>query len=872
MVQKELANIARKVAAEGMVLLENKENVLPLCKDEKIALIGNGCFHYLKGGWGSAEVTSEYVVDLVGGLKERNAFVVNTSLSKQDAYDVATCNRFSEECDCALISFVRDSGEGSDRWVGYYDLSKEEIELLETLEKSNFKKVIVILNVASVINVASIAKYSKVKAVLAAWLPGMEGGNAICDVLYGDITPSGKLTDTIAYQYTDYPSASTFNTSPMYVHYAEDIFVGYRYFETFAKEKVAYPFGCGLSYTKFTIENISYTLEDEKINVELTVKNVGDYAGREVVQVYSSSPKTEVVKPAVELRGYKKTKLLQPNESENIVISFAVNDMAYFDEKQAAYALDKGVYQILVGNSVRNLTVCGQYEQSEKTSVYQTALKFSFGTPYKINENGEFEKTLFWNQVKERNPFAVRTAGDEGDVLRTTCCSNDYKTEQENTEYSLYDVANGTITLDELIKNMTSAQLIEMAMGQPPALVRGTAGIGNIPSLKIPNPQTADGPAGIRSTKPTLCFPCATLFAATWNAEVLEEVGAAIGEDAIHNGVDILLAPGLNIHRNPLCGRNFEYYSEDPVVSGKCAAAVVRGVQSKGVGATIKHFAFNNKEENRHESISIISERAIREIYLKGFQIAIKEGAPWCVMTSYNLVNGVRTAAHVGLIKGILREEWNYDGLVMTDWRVHSHLWEDIKAGSNVKMPCGYPEEIQLAKDYYSWNLITRKELEECAKYILNVVMKTRRFKEEDFGKTQKIGEFNVLDFICLSTTWSGTCKEEDGTVSLTHIGLDNRGQESFVDYRVENECEGEFVLQINASCIHEGQYVDIFIDGEKATKIAFVAPEYDIKKFFTYKSTPFKLSVGIHEIRSMIRGTTTQDSVHYKEWKFIKQ
>jgi hypothetical protein len=187
-------------------------------------------------------------------------------------------------------------------------------------------------------------------------------------------------------------------------------------------------------------------------------------------------------------------------------------------------------------------------------------------------------------------------------------------------------------------------------------------------------------------------------------------------------------------------------------------------------------------------------------------------------------------------------------------------------------MPCGYPEEIQLAKNYYSWNLITRKELEECAKYILNVVMKTRRFKEEDFGKTQKIGEFNVLDFICLSTTWSGTCKEEDGTVSLTHIGLDNRRQESFVDYRVENECEGEFVLQINASCIHEGQYVDIFIDGERATKIAFVAPEYDVKKFFTYKSTPFKLSAGVHKIRSMIRGTTTQDSVHYKEWKFIKQ
>lgn len=871
MSQNELTNIARAVAGEGIVLLENKQNTLPLCKEERIALIGRGCFDYIKGGWGSSEVASEYAVDLVGGLKERNALVEKESLNKQDFYDLTICNRLAKNCECALVSIVRNSGEGSDRGVEYFSLSEEEVELLETLEKSDFEKIVVILNIAGIIDVASIAKYNKVKAILAVWLPGMEGGNALCDVLYGDITPSGKLTDTIAYKYSDYPSAYTFNVSPLFVNYAEDVFVGYRYFETFHKEKVAYPFGIGLSYTSFALGDVQYELTDGTVNISITVTNTGKYAGKEVVQVYSSSPETEIKKASIELRAFKKTKLLKPDESERITLSFSVDDMAYFNESRSAYILEKGKYRIFVGNSARDYQPCGEYVQAEEKTVYQTTLKFMNGLPYKINAQGEMEKTFYYDAIKERNPIAVRTAGDEGDILESSCSANDNSSTQENSGLSLYDVADGKISLDYFIEQMTSSQLIEMAMGQPPALVRGTAGIGNIPSLKIPNSQTADGPAGIRSTKPTICFPCATLLACTWNEEMLEKVGRALGEDAIRNNVDVLLAPGLNIHRNPLCGRNFEYYSEDPIVSGKCAAAIVRGVQSKGVGATIKHFALNNKEENRHESISVATERAIREIYLKGFKIAIEESKPWCVMTSYNLINGVRAAAHVGLIKGILREEWGYDGLVMTDWSVHSHLWEEIKAGSNVKMPCGYPEEIQLAKDYYSWNLITRKELEASAKYILELVMKTRRFKQKNFGKTQKIYEFDVLDFICVSTNWAGTYTEKDGSVSLAFIGLDKRGQENFVDYRIENETEGEFELQITASCAHEGQRVELFVDGERLTEIILNAPEYDITEFLEFKSEKFKLQKGVHEIRAIIRGAAMRDSVHYKKWEFKK-
>lgn len=863
-----LGLIPRKSATEGMVLVKNEEKTLPLNKTQTIAIIGNGCFDYIKGGLGSADVTSEYTIDIIEGLKNCCASVVYESLEKKDDYGLQTCNEFAKQSKIALVSISRNSREGKDKDEENFYLSTEEKELFDTLEKSNFEKVIVILNIASIIDVASIAKYSKVKSILITWLAGMEGGNAICDVLYGDVTPSGKLTDTIAYDYSDYPSARSFKASPMQVCYEEDIFVGYRYFETFKKEKVAYPFGFGLSYTIFEYQEIKSTVNENKIMVSLTVKNTGSFAGKEIVQVYSSSPKTNVMKPAIELRAYKKTRLLQPNESQSIVVTFDLNDMVYFDEPTASFILEKGEYSFFVGPNVRDVQCCGKYVQEENKTVYQTTLKFSFGSPYKLNAEGKLEPTKYWTENLTKNDLEVITSGDESNLI----INIDKKEEQKrDTQYTLYDVADGKLSLDDFVKQLSSNELIDMANGQPPALIRGTAGIGNLSRLKIPNPQTADGPAGIRSTIPTLCFPCATLFACTWNDELLEEVGSAIGQDAMKNGVDILLAPGLNIHRNPLCGRNFEYYSEDPVVSGRSAAAIVRGVQSTGVCATIKHFAINNKEENRHESNSILSERAIRDIYLKGFYIAIKESNPFAVMTSYNLINGVRASAHAGLIKGILREEWGYDGLVMTDWHVRSHLWQEITAGSNLKMPTGYADEISLAQKFYSWNLLVREELEDCAKYVLKAVMKTRRFKEANFGKTQKISDFNVLDFICLYTTVSGTKIEKDGSTSLMGIGFNNHFDKVFVDYRIENDNAGEYILKINASVYSEGQSVDIYMDGEKVDEIMLDAPEYNIAKFFTFESKPFMISEGVHEIRSIINGAKIQDGVHYKKWEFEK-
>lgn len=868
---KRSAKIVREVAAEGIVLLENIDNCLPLNNDNSVALVGKGCFEYLKGGYGSAEVVSNYTIGLLDGLLARKAKICDKSLQKNDVYDLETLNNFAKESKTALVMLTRNTGEGRDRAVSDFNLSFEEEQLFELLDKSNFNEVVVLLNIGHIINIAAMKQYKKIKAILLVWFAGMEGGNAICDVLYGDVTPSGKLTDTIAQNYYDYPSSDTFHDFPFFVNYKEDIFVGYRYFETFSKEKVVYPFGYGLSYTTFAFENVKYDFDDTQISVSVTVKNVGNRAGKEVVQIYSSSPKSDVLKSLIELRAYEKTKLLQPGEEQTLTLSFSIDDMAYFDERRASYVLEEGIYSIFMGSNVRDCVLCGEYKQNFEKVVYSTTLKFSFGLPYKINEDGKFVKTTYWGVSQEQNSATVFTAGAEGTLLESRSNSDD-DLKQERNKYSLYDVEEGKISLETFIKTMTSAQIIEMTMGQPPALIRGTAGIGNIPSLKIPNPQTADGPAGVRSTIPTLCFPCATLLACTWNDDILFSVGAAMGDDAISNDVDILLAPGLNIHRDPLCGRNFEYYSEEPIVSGRSAAAIVRGMQSKGVGATIKHLAFNNKEENRRESISIVSERAIREIYLKGFNIAIKEGNPWCVMTSYNLINGIRTAMHDGLLKGILREEWGYDGLVMTDWHVNSHLWREIKAGSNIKMPCGYPEEIQQAKDHYKGNLISRKELEECARYILQTVMKTRRFKERNFGKTQKIDEFNILDFICLSATWSGTKREDDGTLSLTDIGLDRRGNDTFIDYRIENDKTSEFILRITASCLNSGQSVEIFMDGEKLVEVDCNTQNCSFEKFYVFESKPFVVPEGVHEIRSYVRGAKASDSIHYKKWEFIRK
>jgi beta-glucosidase-like glycosyl hydrolase len=325
--------------------------------------------------------------------------------------------------------------------------------------------------------------------------------------------------------------------------------------------------------------------------------------------------------------------------------------------------------------------------------------------------------------------------------------------ESINKNIMLFDVASGVNTLDEFISQLTNEELINLSQAQPSAFPRGTAGVGNIKKYGIPNPQTADGPAGLRKTVPTTAFPCATLIGCTWDEDLQYEMGKSVGYEGVMTGVDIWLAPGLNIHRDPLCGRNFEYFSEDPLISGRSAASIIRGAQSMGIISTCKHFALNNKEYNRLFSDSIVSERALREVYLKGFEIVVRESQPDCIMSSYNLINGIRASTNYNLLVGILRDEWDFKGAVMTDWRNVSHLWEEIKAGNNIKMPFGYPDEIELAIEMVKCGKLTREELEKSVKNVLKLIMKTSRFKNQDFGVEHTILKENTTRIKAIEIT-----------------------------------------------------------------------------------------------------------------------
>ncbi len=421
--------IARRVASEGMVLLKNENGNLPFNKNDKIAFIGGNCLDIKKGGSGSADVVSLYVKSLLDGLSEKQSdgklsisdFSVNLA-NKKNCYSVEELNKVAEDCNKAIVVIKRSGAEGFDRYidekhadedvspleqngethispkvlnwlrhgVGYFVPFNWEIELFENIEKSNIKEVTVILNIGSVVDISYLNNFSKVKSVLLTYLPGMEGGTAIADVLCGDVNPSGKLCDTIAKSYGDYPSAPYYNKSEAVSEYTEDIFVGYRHFETFAKDKVLYPFGFGLSYTKFELSDYKVCFSEGKANAQVTVTNMGDVAGKEVVQLYSSSPNGFLKKPAIELRAYAKTKLLAPNEKETISLYFDIKDMASFDDNGAtgylsAWVLEKGDYKLFLGTSIREIKEISTYKVCE--TVVTEQLNIQHQAEDKINES-----------------------------------------------------------------------------------------------------------------------------------------------------------------------------------------------------------------------------------------------------------------------------------------------------------------------------------------------------------------------------------------------------------------------------------------------------------------------------------------------------
>lgn len=843
----ESAKISKQLATEGMVLLENKNQALPVDREGKIALFGIGAVQTIKGGTGSGAVNNRIVYEdgrvvegvavassVLDGFKNAGYEVLTeASLKKLDQEhplqqegmfeatlapdaalsmeEIAVCQR---ETETAIYVVRRNAGEGADREPvkGDYYLSDVERENIRLLSE-HFEKCIVVLNVINID--MSWYKDSGVDAVLLMSNAGELGGDALVEVLNGTVNPSGKLVDTWASDYKDFPSSEFFaavNPEDPYgafiEFYNEGIYVGYRYFDSFAPEKVLYPFGYGLSYTDFEIKTESVRIEEQNVVVEVSVKNTGERAGKEVVQVYFSAPAGELDKPYQELIAFGKSDLLQRGETQTLRLTFRASDMSSYSEKRAAYWMDPGDYVLRVGNSSRHTepaaVLClergivteplrnrmqmnrpgavpggsgggrgippypNKYpEVSVESNVKRyeelaAAFRKAGASGHSCRDGHSVEKVPHLNLdssflEQDEGPYSDLKEGESGhDVTEYRSATTpevevkgvDYMTktpyrirkiyydengvsrtekpekmanfrvkrgsEEDGTAeyYTLLDVYNGVLTMEQLVSGMTLEELADFVEGgnksptaagqsaggtSPSSLklseraaqkiddlfVRGEAGETcglYIESRLIPNTTNADGPAGLRVTQQyekdgvtyyqfCTAYPVGTLIAQSWDIETAYKMGRAVGADMIRAGVTLWLAPGLNIHRNPLCGRNFEYYSEDPLLSGMMASSEGLGVQSRpGIGVTYKHFVANNQESKRELSNNVVSERALREIYLRAFEIAVKRSQPMAMMSSYNLNNSVGAANDHDLLEDILRREWGFDGIVMTDW------------------------------------------------------------------------------------------------------------------------------------------------------------------------------------------------------------
>ena len=717
--------LSRRAATEGMVLLKNENETLPLKHGTRVAVFGKAQADYVKGGGGSGDTTVAYVRSLAQGLRIKQGegkIEVFEPLERFYAENVsaqfaagATPGKTREPIlsdelvkqaraftDTAILTICRFSGEDYDRTGqphdGDYFLSFEEEHMVKKVLAA-FPRVAVVLNTGGMMDTLWFRDNPAVGAALLAWQGGMEGGLAAADILVGDVCPSGHLTDTFASSFAAYPSSANFAESRLYVEYQEDVFVGYRYFETIpgAAASVCYPFGYGLSYTTFALSDVRGGINGAgEIALSATVTNTGLCAGKYVLQAYVNPPNGRIAKPATALVGFAKTRLLEPNESETLTVSFAPYAFATYDDegavRKSAYVLEKGAYGFRVGENVREtVNVDYRYELDDDAILEQLSPKCAPTLLHRrMLADGSYREIACAPETPREDWRKLEGIPDEGQYPLENPDQIPGCAWIPPIKPQLIEVAEGDLTLDEFMSLLSDEDMARLLGGQPNRGVANTFGFGNLTTYGVPNVMTADGPAGLR-IKPecgvtTTAFPCATLLACTWNTEIVRESGAA--------GAREVLTPAINIHRTPLCGRNFEYYSEDPLVAGEMAAAMVEGIQSEGVGASLKHFACNNKETNRKDCDSRLSERALREIYLKGFELCVKKAQPLTVMSSYNLVNGLWASQNRELLTDILRGEWGLKGMVTTDWYTHAPQYTEIAAGNDVKMGCGDPAHV----------------------------------------------------------------------------------------------------------------------------------------------------------------------------------
>ena len=821
--------IAREAASEGIVLLKNEDNVLPLKQGSAVAIYGAGAGRTIKGGTGSGDVNERETVSICQGMKNAGYQVTSedwiNSYDKiyekarqdwkrdiitrsggnggdvMDFFTIYSTTPFimptgepvkkpapDANTDTAIYVLSRVAGEGADRNAakGDYYLKEDEHQMLADI-CTCYKNVIVAVNAGGQVDLSFMDEFENIKALLVIVQPGMEGGNAFADVISGKVNPSGKLVDSWAYKYEDYPNAATFSHNNGNVEkefYEEGIYVGYRYFDTF-QVPVRYGFGYGLSYTDFEISDFYIQKNtDNTVRVSVCVKNTGAISGKEVVQIYTSLPGGNLEKETHRLVSYKKTRNLLPQEAQQLTFELMPEQFTSYDEAQAAWILEKGFYGLFVGNSLESAKLMGGLSLDEDVVLEKVKNLFN------LDKTSQYCRESH-DSLKELEQKAGTTSLREADFEKEAkenflpvleICRKDFKTKEIVYKKNSQLVDSEAM---DFVNTLSVDELIDLAAGDP-----GKAQGGNLGAAGISVPGSAgethrcaiekglasivlaDGPAGLRLMKyyhvndgrivsmpfefslegglfyegPAdlpgqryyqycTAIPVGTMLAQTWNTELIETVGAMIGKEMEHFGVTLWLAPGMNIHRNPLCGRNFEYYSEDPYVAGTMAAAMTNGVQSNyGCGTTIKHFACNNQEDNRMGSDSIVSERTLREVYLKGFEIAVKKSQPLSIMTSYNLINGVHAANNHDLCTNVARNEWGFKGAIMTDWTTTER--DDtctasgcMRAGNDLVMPGCFGDHENMKKELEQGTL-KLEDLKACIARLVNVIWKSNQYEE----------------------------------------------------------------------------------------------------------------------------------------------
>ena len=691
------------------------------------------------------------------------------------------------EGDTAVYVLARISGEGSDRKpvAGDINLTETEIRDINKLNAA-YKNFVLVLNTGGMVDLTPVAD---ARAILIMGQLGMASGDALADVLTGAAYPSGKLTMTWA-PIDAYPSTEGFG-DPSDTYYKEGIYVGYRYFDT-AGEAPTYPFGYGIGYTTFSVESKGIAVKDGEITVTALVTNTGKAAGKEVVQVYYSAPAGEIDKPFQELAGYAKTAELKAGECQEVSVTFPISQMASYCEKCAAWVLEEGTYYIRVGNCSRSTVVAGAVALTGKAVVEKDMniggesgfedLKLASAAcecdaavePIQVDPSIIETKTVEYAPLMEElpagEPFSFKKvlsgektldefiSGLTDDQLAYLCIGTYQDIEGDILEVignAANHVAGGA---GETTSRLDDLDVPPLIMADGPAGLRlskeyhvnedgtckGTASLGGDMMHVFTEEELAGMAAAALATEDPnqetfyqycSAIPIGTGIAQSFNDDLAAECGRLVGEEMAIFGIDIWLAPALNIMRSPLCGRDFEYFSEDPLVSGRMAAGITRGVQAfPGRAVTIKHFACNNQETDRYFSNSLVSERALREIYLKGFEICVKETQPKYIMTSYNLINGEHACNMYDINTRALRDEWGFKGVVMTDWLVTGGMGPkgpkypcasaagNVKAGNEITMP-GIPSDkadimAALADENHAYHL-TRAHLQLCAKRVL---------------------------------------------------------------------------------------------------------------------------------------------------------